>query len=103
MLLGEPDVNQIVSALLLKYDTPAQNMRTAVMILVRNLVKLGLAMPKAGEPTSINASESALSTTVTSVDGRQTFLGFDVVIYRDLEDLLMPFNTWTVSHPKPQM
>jgi hypothetical protein len=107
ILLGEPDVSQIVPALLLKYDTPAQNMRTAVMILVRNLVKLGLAMPKAGEPAPINVSDSASSASVTtlasSLARRQAFPGFDVVIYRDLEDLLMPFNTWTVSHPKPRM
>ena len=83
----EPDVSQVVAALLQTYEVPVPALRAAVMILLRNLVKVGLAtLTTAGSP-STDLKEAG-----SGGGQRMAFSGFDVVVYRDLEDLLKPLN-----------
>ena len=96
-LASEADVNQLVAALEHEYEASEKDLRAAVMILLLNLRKLGLAVLSDGGLPK-NGDENA----ARSTGKRLPFRGFDVAVYHDLKDLLLPYNPSPAVQAKPQ-
>lgn len=80
-------VEHLVAALLRKYDIPDRQMTGAVMILLRNLAAMNLVVMEAVEP-----EEQPLDPELSAPSSKIPFAGFHCEIYKDLRELMSPFN-----------
>ncbi|MGH9646862.1 MAG: PqqD family peptide modification chaperone, partial [Bryobacteraceae bacterium] len=80
-------VEQLVAAILRKYDVPDRQLTGAVMILLRNLTAVNLVVIEPAEPADHLAAPE-----VPALSGRVPFPGFRCDVYKDLRELMSPFN-----------
>ena len=80
-------VEHLVTALLRKYDLPDRQMTGAVMILLRNLAAMNLVVMEAAEP-----EEQPPDPELSAPSSKIPFAGFHCEIYKDLRELMSPFN-----------
>lgn len=80
-------VEQIVSALLRKYDAPERHLTAAVIIFLRNLAPINLVVIEGADP-----AEQSSVPVFPAVQPRVPFVGFRCEVHKDLRELMSPFN-----------
>ncbi len=78
---------QVVAALLSKYDVAGRQLTGAVMILLRHLAAVNLVVTEPAEPTDQPGAPQ-----LPAPSDKVPFAGFRCDVYKDLRELMSPFN-----------
>jgi hypothetical protein len=92
------DVLELMTFLEKKYAASGHSLRASLILLLYNLRKLRLIRDASGDEQPRNGAGPAEGT-----ESRVAFPGFDVIVYRDLADLMIAFNAAPAILPRPNL